>query len=133
MKRIAILAIAVLSLTGCAQAGTRYTLSPVTLTVPASDNAAPSCDLAPVLIAVPDTTLRVVYLRVTQASWSWSDSLVTYASRGSVTFAPAAPPAGTVCTLEAWARDRAGDGCRVTATRVPVAVTVYPARVSINP
>jgi hypothetical protein len=31
------------------------------------------------------------------------------------------------------ARDRAGDGCRVTATRVPVAVTVYPERVVVAP
>jgi hypothetical protein len=132
MRAMVVVVIAIATLiTSCA--ATHYTLAPVTLVVPSSDNAALSCDLAPVLIAVPDTTLRVVYLRVTQGAWAWSDSLVTYASRGSVTFAPAAPPSGSVCTLEAWARDRAGDGCRVTGTRVPVAVTVYPAKPSIQP
>jgi hypothetical protein len=126
--RVALAALALMMLAGCAHGGTRYELSPVTLTVPAHDNAAPLCTVAEIPVTVPDTTFRVVYLRVTQGAWAYTDSLVTYASRGAVTFALPAPPTGAIYTLDTWARDRAGAGCHATATRTPLAVTIFPAR-----
>jgi len=129
MKRIA--ALSLLLLTSCASTFPR--LAPVTVTVPAADNAALSCSDAEVPVAVADTSYRVVYLRVTQGAWAWTDSLVTYASRGSITFAPPAPPTFGICTLDSWARDRAGIGCHATASRAPLVVTLAPARPVIQP
>lgn len=128
---VAAAALVALALTSCA-AKFGGSVGTVTLTMPAAGNAAVSCAVAPVLWPVPLTTPAVAHLRVTQGAFVWEDSTATTYG-GVVPFVPPLLPGVTLATLEGWASDPDGAGCRLSITRMPVVVARPPAAPTMAP
>jgi hypothetical protein len=131
MKRLlAVAALALLTVTSCA-AKFGGSVGTVSLTMPTAGNAAISCSVAPILWPVPALTPAVAHLRVTQGAWVWEDSTAT--TYGAVCpFVPPLLPGVTLATLEGWASDSDGAGCRLSITRTPASVGKPPAAPTLS-
>jgi hypothetical protein len=129
MKRIALLALLCAPLlTSCAAASVRYSPGAFRVTDSPNDNAAASCAVAPVLLPVPASTVRVLHLRITQGAYAWEDSSsVTAGLAWNVT--PPDVPAPSLISAISWSSDAGGAGCptQPPLTRTPLAIRTAPA------